>query len=289
MKIGLQKKSKAYLPESIAYKKFLELHGHSVYFIDEVNNNIDIIIYFMGYNQFKSKSNNSIIEIHEYSSLSTPPFAKFKNYLKSKTNTIPDGRIFLNDVVSKEFNFKSATPFIFRDMGVDEVFFNRNVNLIKVFDIVYSGSERSGLFESIIFLLKYGFKIVLIGVFSKKFHNYFKSKVIFTGKLTTIDVAKVYHLSQHGLNITPDVYPYNIQTSTKVLEYSAAGLSIISNRYLWVVQFEKKYNARFFWIENLDKLETIKNFDFITPNVTELNWVNILNKANFLNFIESFK
>ena len=47
------------------------------------------------------------------------------------------------------------------------------------------------------------------------------------------------------LNLVPDQLPYTRQTSTKLLEYCAAELPVVSTDYTWVREFERQHGARF--------------------------------------------
>ena len=58
-------------------------------------------------------------------------------------------------------------------------------------------------------------------------------------KLDLNEIIKVFNITKCGLNFTPDIFPFNVQSSTKTIEYSAAGLGVISNRYIWAETFEK--------------------------------------------------
>src|SRR5690606_41451285 len=77
------------------------------------------------------------------------PHAKLKDFLKKSLNKKPSGRIFLNDVVKSSLNLKDNTPYIYRDMGVDEELFQKPLPNPE-FDIVYCGSMtgRPGLIRS---------------------------------------------------------------------------------------------------------------------------------------------
>jgi hypothetical protein len=53
------------------------------------------------------------------------------------------------------------------------------------------------------------------------------------GPVSRDQLPEIYKNARFGLNYTPDIYPYNVQTSTKTLEYLASGLGVISNKYKW--------------------------------------------------------
>lgn len=287
MYIGVTISKNAYTPEAYAYKKYLESKGHLVqldYVLDPQN---DINIYFMGARPFWKKSNGRAKEIHEYQSLSTPPYARFKNYAKKIVNTKPSGRIFLNDLVCKELNFNKKIPFIYRDMGVDEHFFQKPSKK-PLFDVVYCGSVsgRPGLID-VILKISQSYKIAIVGHVNIKEKEILGNKrnITLLGRVDRDSIAEIYFNSRYGLNYTPNIYPYNIQTSTKTLEYLASGLKVISNRYLWSNEFDKKYNSNFIWIDdegsfNEDESKVASNEIF-----KEFLWENVLDRSGIELFL----
>ena len=158
IKILLIRSTKAYLPEIDIYKEYLK-DSFRVFIVnsdDKINfSDFDIIWKFMGFDFFDnfklntflknfinsrilthfyktknlliktSNKNNNISPfiIHEYASLSSGKFKKFKNFLKKNLNSRPNLRIFLNEKVKKEMNFSDNIPFLYRDMGIDKHFF----------------------------------------------------------------------------------------------------------------------------------------------------------------------
>jgi len=50
--------------------------------------------------------------------------------------------------------------------------------------------------------------------------------------------------ARYGLNLVPDRLPYSEQTSTKLLEYCAVGLPVVSTDYRWVRGFAQQHGAR---------------------------------------------
>ncbi len=293
MKIGLLRKSQSYVPEAYAYKKFLEDYDHKVTIFSNPNlvKEFDTVIQFMGF--YPYKLSNNVRFIHEYNSLSLQPYPYFKNFIKIKLNHKPTKRIFLNSFVRYFFNFNDSVEFIDRDMGVDIKFFNvkNNKKLNTTFDIVYTGSlaNREGIFKCISNLCNKGFKIAIIGNVENRFYEKFKelSNIYLLGELTIDEICKVYEETQCGLNYTPNQFPFNYQTSTKTLEYSAAGLKILSNNYFWVNSFEKSRAAKFFYLENLDNKDQIFNYKFVDANINDKEWSKILRKTKFKEFIET--
>lgn len=288
MKIGITIKINAYTPEAYAYRDYLSNIGHEIQLDLEENlsPNNDLNIYFMG---VKLKKNNNALEIHEYQSLSTPPLASIKDSIKSIANCKPDGRIFLSHFVKDKLNFKDEKPFIFRDMGVDRIFYKKSSSQ-KIFDIVYCGSlnNRPGLIENIIKLSSIGFKLCIIGNIDDE--NYTRlnehPNITLTGKLSKEEIKKCYDISRLGLNFTPNIYPYKHQTSTKTIEYLASGLSIVSNKYPWIVKFCKDHEFTPIWLEDLINSKIIKDSPPNPINMESYCWENILEKSKINEFIE---
>lgn len=293
MKIGICLRKSAYLPEAYAYTDFLNSHGFKVElgFEDELSLNLDLKLKFLGFSfPLPSKLIKSRMpEIHEYGSLSIPPFAKVKDIFKRTINTKPVGRIFLNNVVKQNLNFLDNKPFIFRDMGIDSSFFKQKIEKPE-YDVIYCGGEREGLLNAIKKLNYINLKVLIVGDFSNSFRSNFPDKrtTAFTGRMNRKHLPELYQSCRFGLNFTPDIYPFNIQTSTKTLEYCAAGLGIISNRYHWVEEFMSSRNGNFSWIDQILSRKNIENFNFITPDVSDLEWNIVLEKSSIKTFVESF-
>ncbi|WP_340834396.1 glycosyltransferase family protein [Acinetobacter variabilis] len=273
----------AYTPEAYAYEKYLKKLGHQIQLDYELDPDNDINIYFMGTRPFWKKKEGRAIEIHEYQSLSTPPYARFKNFSKKLVNKQPSGRIFLNNFVQYDLNFTDDIPYIYRDMGVDEALFQRP-NENPLYDIVYCGSiaGRNGLIE-VLRRLAGNYKVVVVGQVSDLERSLLKHEnITILGRVERKDLPEIYRNARYGLNFTPNIYPYNIQTSTKTLEYLASGLQVISNRYLWAEQFFNNINYKPFWLDQIDSNIYIENN---IPEMDLFKWDNILNEVDFGNFI----
>lgn len=285
MKVGIPLSQFAYTPEAYAYEKFLNKHGHSVQLDYELDPNNDLNIYFMGNRPFWKKKEGRAIEIHEYQSLSTPPYAHFKNFTKKIVNKRPNGRIFLNEFVHRDLSFGDNIPYIYRDMGVDEALFQRPSEN-PLYDIVYCGSiaGRNGLIE-VLRRLAENYKVVVIGHVSDLELPLLKHEnITILGRVERKDLPEIYRNCRFGLNFTPDIYPFNIQTSTKTLEYLASGLGVISNRYYWSENLFRKLKYTPLWIDNNFLID---NYSHINLDLSHLSWNNILLNCNFENFIMS--
>lgn len=283
--IGIPLSKFAYTPEAYAYEKYLKKLGYKVQLDYELDPNNDINIYFMGTRSFWRKEKRRAIEIHEYQSLSTPPYARLKNFTKKIINKKPSGRIFLNDFVHHDLNFNDNIPYIYRDMGVDEALF-QSPSENPIYDIVYCGSiaGRNGLIDVMIRLAE-NYKVVVVGHVSDLERSLLKHKnITILGRVERRDLPEIYRNSRFGLNFTPDLYPYNIQTSTKTLEYLASGLGVISNKYKWSEQFFNEINYQPIWLDDYDFIKSIEvnNTTIILPPlIQKYTWNNILVDSKF--------
>ncbi len=288
MLIHIELNSKSYLPEAFAYRDFLISHNYDVLLSDNCKNyQPDLVIKFLGFS-FNSSNRNNCSIIHEYSSSSVPPLPQLKNYFKKILNSKPNGRIFLSSFVKNAFDFNDNVPFLLRDMGVDKLFFDSNLSLPLKYDLIYCGTEHIGLKSTLLNLLKFNLKIVLVGNFSSDLMETLHcNNVTFLGRLDRSELPFIYKLCRFGLNFTPNIYPYNFQTSTKTLEYCAAGLGVISNKYFWVENFVNSRKCKFLWLDDIISRDSIEDFEFINPNIEDLKWEVILEKADFAKFIDN--
>ncbi|EGR1137019.1 glycosyltransferase family protein [Vibrio cholerae] len=291
MRVGIGLKYNAYTPEAYAYASYLNKNGVDVQLEHEsllcLNN--DLNVYFMGFRPSVIYKKNTAIEIHEYQSLSTEPFPKIKDFLKVNINKKPKGRIFLNSTVKERLRFNDDIPYIYRDMGVDKAFYQSS-KANKEFDIVYSGSirGRQGLIPQLYRLASLGFKLLIIGdveVSIIKLFSKFGKNVIFTGRVSREQLPDLYKICRAGLNFTPDIYPFNIQTSTKTLEYLASGLRVITNKYYWSEFFFLGQESHCVFLDEIDVFFEINNINTRFVNIEDYEWEHILYKSNFIGFI----
>ncbi len=282
-KIALIHSGPAYAPEIGVYKRFLEKEGYFVQVFKEACESdlklFDIEWHFMGMDTSQLKTDR--LKIHEYVSLSIPPFPKWKDRIKKVFNSKPDLRIFGNEFVEKALGFKDSVPVRFRDAGISPDFLQKHKNIIPEFDFVYSGSTDTT--RKIEYLLSFfadnmsNNKLLVIGTPPHSLSNHIlhHPAITFTGKIPYEEVPYWLPKAHYGINYIPDVYPYNQQRPLKLLEYCAVGLPVITTKYAWVNQFEREWKARFFKLEsNLSnfQLDLIQGFDFKKPDVSDLTW-----------------
>ncbi|MGE6330878.1 glycosyltransferase family protein [Psychrobacter pacificensis] len=290
MKVGIPISEHAYTPESYAYKRYLELLGHEVQVSTDLDPNNDVNLLYMGVSPFWKRRKGKAKIVHEYQSLSTGSFPRLKNMTKKLINHIPEGRVFLNNCVDRGMCFRDQVPYIYRDMGVDEALFqipNPNPN----YDVVYCGSisGRVGLVETLLNVSKF-YKVIVVGKISEDEKEILNVKnITLAGMVSRTELPEIYRNARFGLNFTPNVYPYNVQTSTKTLEYLASGLKVISNRYEWAEQFFEKIDYHPIWLNcnntlNIKKIEDLNHFDYSI--MKDYSWDNVLSHSNFEKFLK---
>lgn len=292
-KIVFERKKNVYLPEIDAYMAYLrERHPH-VEAIDsaDIPAGVDVIWRFTGFDRSPVATGGARV-VHEYGSLSVPPCARLKNKIKKWINVRPAQRVFLNGKVAQEFGFADGVPAHLRDMGISAGFFG-GAPAAPNYDFVYCGSLYRGS-EVLQFLHHFASasqgKMLVIGTVRAEDERALShtGNITFTGRVNYADIPALIRRARYGLNIIPDAYPFNIQTSTKILEYAAAGLSIISNDYAWARQFERERNAKFFYLpKDLHdfSIAALERYPFITPDVRDLEWSGIIERSGIFDFL----
>lgn len=290
IKILFIRNENAFLPEVDAYidyfNKTKEFKAYDSSKIKDFKlEDFDVIWEFKGFGGVK-KNQNQIL-IHEYASLSTGKYPMLKNFIKSKFNSKPDFRVFLNENVKEGFRFNDVVNFCYRDMGIDEQFISQDETK-KEFDFVYVGSigkER----EMDKFLKAFTEKdngiLCLVGNVEDEIYSEYKEykNLIFTGKVSYSEVPKIAIKAEYGINFIPDKYPFNIQTSTKLLEYLALGLKVVTTDYNWIRQFEEKHNCSFYKLDynnlSFDK-DSIEGYEFFSGfRADEYLWTRVIEES----------
>lgn len=285
-----------YLPEIPAYIRYIneaypDVKPYVSTDIKDYNaNDFDIVWRFMG-TDFRGDGR---YVVHEYNSLSAGRAPRFKNFVKQTLNAKPDRRVFLNKIVKKGFMFADAVPYIYRDMGIAAQFFE--LKRQPEYDFVYAGSVNRG--PEVMEFIDYfaanmsDATILIVGSVNrdilKRYSNH--KNIYFAGRVHYEEVAGYIAKGRYGLNLIPDHYPYNLQTATKVLEYCALGMPIVSMKYRWATQFEKKKNGQFFWLDDGFKnlsLSALKAFDFQTPDLGNRRWKTIIGRSGVFDFLKT--
>lgn len=283
----------AYLPELQAYVAFLQATGHQAqvhHQIASLPSDATVLWWMCGQvGPELAQRYPSAFQIHEYASASVPPLARLKDRVKRWQQAVPDYRIYQNQWVRERMGFDDALPYELRDMGVSPAFFAPpTVATEAEFDFVYLGEMRRlrhflPVFDA---LAQTGRSVLLIGQLSDALRQRLPRQlnVSVTGRVPHEQIPMLLRRARYGLNLVPDQQPYTEQTSTKLLEYCAAGLQVVSTNYPWVRQFEQRYDARFAylpWRADAAAYDTALgqalNQQFLrTPDVRSLAWPALL-------------
>ncbi len=297
-KIALIHPGRAYLPELEAYCYYFAQRGWQIDVLNQITENqlltYDAEWHLLGIDR-SSKSPNRL-KIHEYISLSVPPGASLKNWLKRTLNTRPDLRIFHNEAVRQGFKFNDGVPFRFRGAGVGQHFFHTTPTA-KRYDFVYHGAmdpTRQLDRWLPLFVERFpNYSLLLVGepgYLQQRFSAY--ANIHFAGRVPYAQIPAWLQQAAYGLNFIPETYPYDRQPSLKLLEYCALHLKIITTSYAWVKQFAQWQGGQFFVVDKDWRNfypHNITNFEYHTPDVTEYQWDNILDASGIADFLETYR
>jgi hypothetical protein len=263
-RLAIETSDRAFLPEAYAYKDFFENIGIECAFVGSREYDVksyDAILIFHGFHPFWRSYPKYVIG--EYHTLSTGRFSRLKDFIKRVFNVRADLNIFLNERVREKLWFNPGKNRIYRSMGVPVAEYIALEGEGKHYDVVYAGSDRDGVLAAIEKLARLGLSVAVVGFdYSGDLSNIYSF-----GKVFPADARKIIASARFGLNYTPDVFPYNIQDSTKVLEYCAAGLGVITNKYFWVNSFEENYDASFLDVEAVSLKSDVEQYEFKIPNI----------------------
>lgn len=247
----------AYLPELQAYSEFLQAKGHEAQVhrhVETIPSNPQVLWWMCGQVPTEiAQRCSAAFHIHEYASASVPPMAWLKDRIKRARQPLPNYRIFQNKWVRQRMGFGDGVPSEFRDMGIAVGFFNQPpAQDFPEFDFVYLGEMRRlqhfpRVFEALAELRR---RVLLVGEVPADLKVGFgrDPSVTVTGRVPHGDVPSQLRRARFGLNLVPGQSPYIQQTSTKLIEYCAVGLSVVSTDYQWVRDFEQQRDGRFAYI-----------------------------------------
>jgi glycosyltransferase involved in cell wall biosynthesis len=298
MKIAFIHNHRAFLPELTAYQDFFQKQNIETFvatYGEESNSGADVYWYLMGY--YPKSFHKKKLIIHEYSSASVPPYRKLKDFLKSKLTPRPDFRIYLNEYVREQMNIHDEVPFGYRDMGISNLFFQPVDNDSKEFDFVYSGNLSSNRnIGSLLRVFEQGAlkdrSILVLGNDETGLAGIFRNSknILFQPAVSWERVPSFLAKATYAVNFIPDREPFNAQTSTKFLEYSAMKMPVISTNYFWISEFQERYGGNYFLLkENLSNFnwERIKMFPFESPDLKNWTWEERIRASGIMEFLLS--
>jgi len=299
----------AYLPELDAYVDFITSHGHQTLVHDTgatVPLNAQVVWWMCGrVPSAEAHRLKNAFHIHEYASTSAPPHAWLKDFVKHWTQPKPDYRLFQNGWVRERMGFDDGVPYALRDMGVAQAFFDAAAPALpepayanadegtaparippNEFDLVYLG-EMNRLLPFVPLLQSIheaGRTLLLVGDVPEALRAQLPASVTCTGRVPYAQVPQQLRRARLGLNLVSNIEPYNQQTSTKLLEYCAVGLPVVSNDYAWVRYFATHYQGNFHllrddpasWQHSFGA--ALEAYPYVVPDVRELAWPKLLTK-----------
>lgn len=231
----------SYLPELAAYREHIESLGHAVQMhasAHSVPDGAEVVWWLCGrVIAAQAQRLQGALHVHEYASASVAPWPWLKDRVKQWQHPVPDFRVFQSDWVRQRLGFADDVPFAFRDMGVPPHFLTAQAGQAPSFDLVYLGEmSRLRLFVPLLKTLgEAGVTLLLVGDVPDDLQSALagQAHIVCTGRVAHAEVPAQLLRARCGLNLMPDVLPLSEQTSTKMLEYLALGLPVISNPYAW--------------------------------------------------------
>lgn len=285
----------AYLPELAAYVAYLESLGHQAQIHRDgasVPGDAAVVWWLCGrVPRGAARRFPHAFQVHEYASASVPPWAWLKDRAKRASQPRPQYRLFQNAWVRARLGFADGVPCEFRDMGIAPAFFAaQDTPAAPEFDAVYLGDMRR--LRHFIPLLQgleqAGLRTLLIGEPPPDLRATFAPlrHTTPTGRVPHDAVPGLLRRARFGLNLVPNQAPYHQQTSTKLLEYCAVGLPVVSTDYPWVRAFAQEHGARFAFLPRQANAAQYARF-FATqhdpaactvPDLRALAWPRVLER-----------
>lgn len=245
--------ARSYLPELAAYQAHIERLGHAVQLHTQahtVPDDAQAVWWICGrVPAAQARRLQGAVQLHEYASASVAPLAWIKDRIKQWQHPVPDFRVFQSEWVRQRMGFaEDVVPYALRDMGVPDAFLTAQALQPPEFDLVYLGEMRRLLhFVPLLQTLgQAGLKLLLVGDVPPALQKHLAalSHIQSTGRVPQDQVPAQLLRARAGLNLMPDVLPLSEQTSTKMLEYLALGLPVISNPYAWAQRTAQAHSGR---------------------------------------------
>ena len=250
----------AYMPELHAYAAHVQSLGYEWVLhrcAATVPVDADVVWWMCGVvSRLHSLRLRASLHVHEYSSASVGSFPGLKDHFKRWWNPVPHYRVFQSEPVRELMGFSKRVPYCLRDMGVPESFSPSKRPACPPFDLVYAGAtSRLLAFQGALDAIgRSGLRVLLVGSVSDRLAELLKRMpwIHAIGSVAHSEIPGYLVQARAGLNLVPAHRPYTVQTSTKVLEYLAVGLPVVSNRYPWMETLSATPAcSRIHWIDDV--------------------------------------
>jgi hypothetical protein len=292
---------KAAYPEIDAYKRFFapryDVDLVSPAHVLSVQNLSESVCWFMmGY--YPSPIPAKVV-IHDYRSLSVGKCGLLKDTMKRWRNAKPTFRIFQNEAIRQAMGFTDHIPGFLLPMGVPEgIEAYRGIDVsAPLCDFCYIGvmsSERRSeqMFES--FLRRFGNEktFYLYGLPEESIRQAYKkhANIVFRGKMPQDQLFKEIVRARAAVNYFPNHRPHLMQTPTKMLEYGALGLRMVSNEQPQSRLAAQAYGFHSLWSPADDIFQNVPD-DISWPDnqgvdPSPLMWPNIIGQSGVADYLE---
>jgi len=297
MKIVFVHPHKAFLPDIAAYTEFFERHSiecETATLGDFSTKDRDVEWFFMGLDRWPRTQ--GICRIHEYVSASLPPWSFQKDLLKRYLNTRPDFRIYQNPFVKDRMGFSDPLPFGFRLPCLSPLWSTPVSASEKKFDFVYIGdlSPYRGihrLLDHFCGPMREHSLLVLSKEYGKLQSKYAHAgNIFFEGPYPQEEVRKRLLQCRFAVNYIPDTLPFSKQVSTKLLEYAACRIPIISTDYSWMREFEQTQGGKYFYVSNDLRnfsWKAVNEFTYAFPDLQEYQSEVQIRRSGIMEFLKS--
>lgn len=258
---------------------------------------VDVVWRFMGTHFKRNAFEKDRILIHEYASLSIPPFGRVKDLLKTRFSTRPDYRVFTNNHVVNTLRFNDHIPCGFReDVGVNPDWLTYP-RATPEFDFIYIGSltgdrhpqKMLRLFDEKSLKDK---KVLLIGNAPASLQKAFshRKNITFHPPVPQDRIPGFLARSRFALNYIPLIAPFQFLTSTKMLEYCALRTPVLSTPTPWMLDFQKKSGGNFWMLDERTPptWDRLLEYPFRFPDMKLYTWEQRIRQSGIETFLEQF-
>lgn len=288
MKIIFNDNHPAQLPEISAYIDFARAQGWKAERLSEVSSRSDNLVAdvywtFMGVER-KPKIKAKIY-VQDYCSGSVGYGKSLKNKIKKLLNFKPDIRIYLNPYVRSLFQFTDKVPYFYRDMGISDFFFKSHSFNRHGFICVTNLSTQAELIKILKSFNDCKRSLTVVGPVDQEVQSLFaQSEIVFLGRVNPRELSEQLGRHEFGIVLYKNVEPYSGQTSTRILEYCASGLKVISTPTEWVNNFFA--NNAFYSLTGKIDFEAIDRFKFSNPDVSGRAWECEIQVSGVFDFLK---